>query len=76
MCIRDRSTPTSRTGTPEPKLVFKDKKEAIEAFKDLLKERVSEHVLLIFNLKFVYLKFIILFIIDYINYYVYYLHTI
>lgn len=33
------SAPTSRTGTPEPKLVFKDKKEAIEAFKDLLKER-------------------------------------
>ncbi|XP_075223111.1 pre-mRNA processing factor 40 isoform X2 [Lycorma delicatula] len=33
------SAPDSRTGTPEPKLNFKDKKEAIEAFKDLLKER-------------------------------------
>lgn len=33
------SAPESRTGTPEPKLNFKDKKEAIEAFKDLLKER-------------------------------------
>ncbi|XP_043278756.1 pre-mRNA-processing factor 40 homolog A isoform X2 [Venturia canescens] len=29
----------SRTSTPEPKMQFKDKKEAIEAFKDLLKER-------------------------------------
>lgn len=29
----------SRTSTPEPKMVFKDKKEAIEAFKELLRER-------------------------------------
>lgn len=29
----------SRTSTPEPKIQFKDKKEAIEAFKELLKER-------------------------------------
>ncbi|XP_014224857.1 pre-mRNA-processing factor 40 homolog A isoform X1 [Trichogramma pretiosum] len=29
----------SRNSTPEPKLPFKDKKEAIEAFKDLLRER-------------------------------------
>ncbi|XP_063984815.1 pre-mRNA-processing factor 40 homolog A [Diachasmimorpha longicaudata] len=29
----------SRTSTPEPKVQFKDKKEAIEAFKELLKER-------------------------------------
>ena len=29
----------SRTSTPEPKMQFKDKKEAIEAFKDLLRER-------------------------------------
>ncbi|XP_015597568.1 pre-mRNA-processing factor 40 homolog A isoform X2 [Cephus cinctus] len=29
----------SRTSTPEPKMQFKDKKEAIEAFKELLKER-------------------------------------
>lgn len=40
-----QSTPkesnNSRNSTPEPKLVFKDKKEAIEAFKDLLRERVS-----------------------------------
>ena len=36
------SAPGSRTSTPEPKLVFKDKKEAIEAFKDLLRERVSD----------------------------------
>ncbi|KAG8258733.1 PRP40 pre-mRNA processing factor 40 [Homalodisca vitripennis] len=35
-----KSNPDSRTSTPEPnKLVFKDKKEAIEAFKELLKER-------------------------------------
>ncbi|KAL0274675.1 UNVERIFIED_CONTAM: hypothetical protein PYX00_002747 [Menopon gallinae] len=38
-----QSTPkesnNSRNSTPEPKLVFKDKKEAIEAFKDLLRER-------------------------------------
>uniref|UniRef100_A0A1B6EA38 Pre-mRNA-processing factor 40 homolog B n=1 Tax=Clastoptera arizonana TaxID=38151 RepID=A0A1B6EA38_9HEMI len=33
------SAPGSRTGTPEPKLLFKDKKEAIEAFKELLKEK-------------------------------------
>ncbi|RZF34952.1 hypothetical protein LSTR_LSTR010044 [Laodelphax striatellus] len=33
------SGPESRTSTPEPKLQFKDKKEALEAFKDLLKER-------------------------------------
>ncbi|CAH0771100.1 unnamed protein product [Bemisia tabaci] len=33
------SASASRNGTPEPKLVFKDKKEAIEAFKDLLKEK-------------------------------------
>lgn len=31
----------SRTSTPEPKAVFKDKKEALEAFKDLLKEKVK-----------------------------------
>lgn len=29
----------SRTSTPEPKMVFKDKKEAIEAFKELLKDK-------------------------------------
>lgn len=29
----------SRNSTPEPKVQFKDKKEAIEAFKELLKER-------------------------------------
>lgn len=29
----------SRTSTPEPKMQFKDKKEAIEAFKELLKEK-------------------------------------
>ncbi|KAK6626815.1 hypothetical protein RUM44_009292 [Polyplax serrata] len=34
-----KETTTSRNSTPEPKLVFKDKKEAIEAFKDLLRER-------------------------------------
>lgn len=33
------STNDSRTSTPEPKIQFKDKKEAIEAFKELLKER-------------------------------------
>nr|CAD7403926.1 unnamed protein product [Timema poppensis] len=33
------SAPGSRNSTPEPKLFFKDKKEAIEAFKDLLRER-------------------------------------
>lgn len=31
----------SRTSTPEPRTTFKDKKEAIEAFKDLLREKVS-----------------------------------
>lgn len=35
------SAPGSRNSTPEPKLVFKDKKEAIEAFKEMLRERVS-----------------------------------
>lgn len=36
-----KTTSESRTSTPEPnKFVFKDKKEAIEAFKELLKERV------------------------------------
>ncbi|XP_054269216.1 pre-mRNA-processing factor 40 homolog B isoform X2 [Macrosteles quadrilineatus] len=35
-----KSASDSRTSTPEPnKLVYKDKKEAIEAFKELLKER-------------------------------------
>ncbi|XP_014470638.1 PREDICTED: pre-mRNA-processing factor 40 homolog A-like isoform X1 [Dinoponera quadriceps] len=29
----------SRTSTPEPKMQFKDKKEAVEAFKELLRER-------------------------------------
>lgn len=29
----------SRNSTPEPKMQFKDKKEAIEAFKELLRER-------------------------------------
>ncbi|XP_020294211.1 pre-mRNA-processing factor 40 homolog A isoform X1 [Pseudomyrmex gracilis] len=29
----------SRTSTPEPKLQFKDKKEAVEAFKELLREK-------------------------------------
>lgn len=33
------STNDSRTSTPEPKMQFKDKKEAIEAFKELLRER-------------------------------------
>lgn len=30
----------SRNSTPEPKTAFKDKKEALEAFKELLKEKV------------------------------------
>ena len=30
----------SRTSTPEPRLAFKDRKEALEAFKDLLREKV------------------------------------
>jgi hypothetical protein len=30
----------SRNSTPEPKAIFKDKKEAIEAFKELLREKV------------------------------------
>lgn len=29
----------SRTSTPEPRLAFKDRKEALEAFKDLLREK-------------------------------------
>ncbi|XP_063235647.1 pre-mRNA-processing factor 40 homolog A isoform X2 [Bacillus rossius redtenbacheri] len=33
------SAPGSRNSTPEPKLLFKDKKEAVEAFKELLRER-------------------------------------
>ena len=31
----------SRNSTPEPRTVFKDKKEALEAFKDLLREKVQ-----------------------------------
>lgn len=30
----------SRNSTPEPRTTFKDKKEALEAFKDLLREKV------------------------------------
>lgn len=30
----------SRTSTPEPKTTFKDKREALEAFKELLREKV------------------------------------
>jgi hypothetical protein len=30
----------SRTSTPEPKTIFKDKREALEAFKELLREKV------------------------------------
>lgn len=30
----------SRNSTPEPRAAFKDKKEAIEAFKELLREKV------------------------------------
>lgn len=38
------SAPASRNGTPEPKVVFKDKKEAIEAVKDLLRDHVRLEV--------------------------------
>lgn len=41
----------SRTSTPEPRAVFKDKKEALEAFKELLKEKVvgySNELIIIF----------------------------
>ena len=41
----------SRTSTPEPRAVFKDKKEALEAFKELLKEKVagySNEVIIVF----------------------------
>jgi hypothetical protein len=34
------SMPGSRTGTPEPNKAFRDKKEAMEAFKEFLKEKV------------------------------------
>lgn len=33
----------TRNATPEPSIVFKDKKEAMEAFKELLKEKVSQN---------------------------------
>ncbi|XP_059477896.1 pre-mRNA-processing factor 40 homolog A [Neocloeon triangulifer] len=33
------SLPSSRTGTPEPNKIFRDKKEAMEAFKEFLKEK-------------------------------------
>ncbi|XP_065341931.1 pre-mRNA-processing factor 40 homolog A isoform X2 [Cloeon dipterum] len=33
------SLPSSRTGTPEPNKVFRDKKEAMEAFKEFLKDK-------------------------------------
>ena len=46
----------SRSSTPDPKTAFKDKKEAIEAFKDLLKEKVDSYVQGIFQL-FNYLLF-------------------
>jgi len=35
----------SRTSTPEPRLAFKDRKEALEAFKDLLREKVVNLIL-------------------------------
>jgi hypothetical protein len=34
------SLPGSRNGTPEPNKIFRDKKEAMEAFKEFLKEKV------------------------------------
>jgi hypothetical protein len=33
--------PGSRNGTPEPNKIFRDKKEAMEAFKEFLKEKVG-----------------------------------
>lgn len=44
-----KSASDSRTSTPEPnKMLYKDKKEAIDAFKELLKERVCNwfHIIL------------------------------
>jgi len=36
----DREISKPKTPSPEPKVEFKDKKEAIEAFKEILKEKV------------------------------------
>lgn len=41
MDARPSPSSDSRTSTPEPKTTFKDKKEALEAFKDLLREKAS-----------------------------------
>lgn len=35
------SAPGSRTSTPEPRSFYRDKKEAMEAFKEFLKEKVK-----------------------------------
>jgi hypothetical protein len=39
------SLPGSRNGTPEPNKIFRDKKEAMEAFKEFLKEKVRTEFL-------------------------------
>nr|SVE75752.1 EOG090X064W [Daphnia hispanica] len=39
MDAKPSPTSDSRTSTPEPKTTFKDKREALEAFKDLLREK-------------------------------------
>jgi len=38
------SLPGSRTGTPEPNKIFRDKREAMEAFKEFLKEKVRSYI--------------------------------
>lgn len=45
MDARPSPSSDSRTSTPEPR-AFKDRKEALEAFKDLLREKVQLELLL------------------------------
>ena len=40
----------SRSSTPDTRTAFKDRKEAIEAFKDLLKEKVADPFQVLFIL--------------------------
>lgn len=41
MDVKESPGSDSRNSTPEPRAIFKDKKEALEAFKELLREKVS-----------------------------------
>ena len=55
MDVKESPGSDSRNSTPEPRAIFKDKKEALEAFKELLREKVIKSYWNVKNMKRIWL---------------------